>query len=101
MSEQNRMLTRQFVELGYVYHSGELGGDGKENLRSQLLERRMTFSEIGRMINAIVAPLSTQVEAFIQSLREPNERNSTRSTERNKNVGSTFQQLHTAFIDSL
>ena len=95
MSEENRMLTRQFVEFGYVYRSGELDSNEEENLRSQLLERRMTFSEIGRRIKAIFAPLSTPVEAFIQSVRELNERSSTRSTERIvKNVVSTFPQLH-------
>ena len=83
MSEENRTLTSQFVELGDVHHLGESGSDGEEILRSQLLDRRMASSEIGRKMNVIVAPLSTQLEALIQSVRELNERNSTRWTEGN------------------
>ena len=33
--------------------------DGKENLLSQLVDRKMTFSDIERRIKEIVAPLST------------------------------------------
>ena len=57
ISEESRTLSRQFVELGGVNHSGESGSDGEENLPAQLLDRGMTSSEIDRSINAIVAPL--------------------------------------------
>ena len=43
----------------------------------------MTSNQIDRMINAIVAPLSTQLEALIQSVRELNEMSFIRPTERN------------------
>ena len=78
MSEENRTPTRHFVKLGDVYHSGGSGNDGEENLRSNLLDRRLTSSEMDRKINSIVAPPSFQLEALIQSVRELNEGSSTR-----------------------
>ena len=74
MSEENRSPTRQFVELGDAYHSGESARDGEKNMRSELLDRRMTSSEIGGRINAIFAPLSAQLELLIQSVRKFTER---------------------------
>ena len=41
MSEENRTPTRQFVEVGDVHHSSESASEGEENLRSQLLCRRI------------------------------------------------------------
>ena len=48
MSEENRTFTRQSVELGEAHISSRSAGDGEENLQSQLLDRRMTSSEIDR-----------------------------------------------------
>ena len=59
MLEENRTLNRQFVERGDVHHSGETAADGEKNLRSQLLDRRMTSSEVDRRIKAFVALLFT------------------------------------------
>ena len=59
MSEENRTPTRHFVKLGDAHNLGEsaTANNGEENLRSLLLERRMTSSETDRRIDAIVAPL--------------------------------------------
>ena len=81
MSEENRTSTGGLVEFGDAHSLGESVSDGEENLRPQLRDRRMTSSEINRRINAIVVPLSTQVEMLTQLVRELNERNSTRSSE--------------------
>ena len=43
----------------------------------------MISSEMNRMMDAIDAPLSTQLEALIQSVKEVNKRISTGSTEGN------------------
>ena len=80
MSEENRTLTRQFVEIGDAHNSVESASDAKDNLLSQLLERRLSWSEVDRKINAVVAPLATQLEALMQSVRELSERSSNRST---------------------
>ena len=56
-------------------------GDGEKHLCSQLLDR--AWLRVDRKINAIVAPISIQLEMLIQSVREINERSSTRSTEEN------------------
>ena len=77
MSGENRTPTRQFVEIGDARHSGESVSDGEENLRAELLNRRMTSCEIDRRMNTFVTPLSTQLEALIQSVRELNEESST------------------------
>ena len=79
----NRTSSGQVLDLGVIHHSGESGGDEEENLLSQLFCRRTTSSEVDRKINSIVAPLSTQLGALILSMKEPNERNSTSSTEGN------------------
>ena len=83
MSEGNRAPTRQFVEFGNAHRSKISGTDGEKNLRSQLLDRRMTTNDIDRQIIGIVALLSTQLEALIQLVREFNEKSSRPSTERN------------------
>ena len=83
MSEVNRTPTKQFVEIGDNHHSGESVSDGEENLRSQLLDRTITSSQVDRRINAIVAPLSTGLEMLIQSVRVLRVKDSTRSTEGN------------------
>ena len=69
MSEGNRTPTRQFVEIGDAHVSAESASDVEDNLQSQLLERKLSSSEVDR-INAIYAPLATQLETLIQSLRE-------------------------------
>ena len=69
--------------MGDVDHSGESASQGEKNLQSPLLNRRISSSEVDRKIKAIVAPLSTQLEMLIQSVRELSERSSTRFTEGN------------------
>ena len=64
-SPKKRTPTRQFVELGDAHGSGESASDGEGNLRSQLLDRIKTASEIDRRINAIAAHLSTQFQLWI------------------------------------
>ena len=83
MSGENRTPTRWFSELGDPHNLGESASYGKDNLLSQLLDGRMTPSEIDGRLNAIVTPLSTHSELLIQSVRELNQRSSTRSTEWN------------------
>ena len=80
MSEENRTSTRQFVEIGDAPNSIEPASDAEGNLQSQLLERRLSSSEVERRINAKVAPLATQLETLIQSVRELSERSSNRSS---------------------
>ena len=63
MFEENRTTpTRHFVEVGDIHHSGESASEGEDNLQSQLLERRLSSSEVDRKINAISAPLAMQLE---------------------------------------
>ena len=83
MSEASRAPTGKFVEVRDAHNSGESATDGEENPRSQAPDRRMTSSEIDRRINEIVAPLSTQLKTFIQSVRAHNQRSSTRTFEEN------------------
>ena len=85
MSGENRTPTRQFDEVGDVHHSGESASERENNLQSQLLDRRMFFfsNEVERRINAIVAPLATQLETLTQPVRELSERSSNHSTEWN------------------
>ena len=68
MSEEYRIPTKPFVELGDLHH---LSGSASEedNLPSQLLDRRLTPSEVDRRINAIVASLATQLRTLIQSVK--------------------------------
>ena len=92
MSEKNRTPTIQFGQVGDVHHSGESASDGEENLRSQLLDRRMSSSEVDWRMSAIVTPISRQLEMpisrqlemLIQSGRELRERSSARRTEGNE-----------------
>ena len=59
MSDENRKCPGQFVEFSDAQILGELSSDGEKNLHSQLLDRRMTSSEIDSRIKAIVAHPST------------------------------------------
>ena len=70
MSEENRIPTRQFVEVDDAHVSVESANDVEDNLQSQLLERKLSSSEVDRRINAIVVPLATQLETLIQSVRD-------------------------------
>ena len=63
LSEGNRPPTRQFVKVGDV-----------QLARSQLLDLRMSSSEVKKRINAISAPLTSQLEMIIQSVRELSEK---------------------------
>ena len=83
MSEGSRTSTRQFVEIGDAHVSAESASDVEDNLQSQKLERKLWSSEVDRRINAIVAPLATQLETLIQSVKELSERSSNRLTEDN------------------
>ena len=65
MSEENRTPTREFIETGDAHVSAESASDVEDNPQSQLLERKLSSSEIDRRINAIVAPLATQLETLI------------------------------------
>ena len=80
MSEENRIPTRQFVEVGDAHVPVESASDVEDNLQSQLLERKLSSREVDRRINPIVVPLATQLETLIQSVRELS---SNRSTEGN------------------
>ena len=59
MTEDNRTPSRQFVEVGDAHISGESACEVEDNLQSQLLDRRLSSSEVDWRINAIVAPLTT------------------------------------------
>ena len=83
MSEENRKLIRQFVEIGDAHASAESRSDAADNLQSQLLDQKLSSSKVDRRINDMVAPLATQLETLIQSVRRLGERNSNRLTERN------------------
>ena len=80
MSEENITPTRQFTEIGDVHHSGESAKEREDYLQSQLVDRRLCSNEVNRRINAIVAPLATELETLIQSVREPSEKSLNRST---------------------
>ena len=96
MSEKNRTPTRQFVEIVEAQHdSAESASDLEDNLQSQLLERRISSTELDRRITAIVAPLAIQLETLIQSVGELSERSFNRSTEGNvasERLGSSGQR---------
>ena len=79
MAEASRTPTRQFVKIGDADVSAESGSDAEDNLQPQILGRRR---EVDSKINAIVAPLTTQLEKLIQPVRELSERSYNRSTER-------------------
>ena len=81
LTEEHRTPTRQFVEVGDIHHLGEFTSEEEDTLQSQFLDRRMPSNEVDWRINAIVAPLATQLETLIQPMRELRERNSNRSTE--------------------
>ena len=81
MSEEDRRLTRQFVEIGDAHISAESACDVEDNLQSQILERKISSSEVDRRTIAIVAPLVIQSETLIQSLRKLSEKRYNRSTQ--------------------
>ena len=81
--KENRTPTRQFVEIDKSHVLAESGSDTKDQLQSQLLDWKLSSSEVDRRRNAIVAPLSTQLQTLIQSVRELSERSSNRSTDKN------------------
>ena len=83
MSEENKTPTRPFIEIGDAHNQVESASDVEDNLQSQLLERKFSSSEVDRRIKAISAPLATQLETLIQSVRELSDRSSNRSTEGN------------------
>ena len=83
MYEENTTPNRQFVKIGDARNSVESVSDVEDNLQSQSPERRICSSEVDRRINAIAAPLATQLETLIQSVRERSEGSSNRSTEAN------------------
>ena len=83
MSEENRTPSRQFVEIGDIHHSVDSAGKGEGNLKSQLLDRGMSTSEVDMGVKAIIACLATQFETLIQSVRELSERSSKRLREGN------------------
>ena len=70
MSEENRTPTTQFVEVADVNHSVELVSEEKDIFQSQLLEWRMSLSEIDTKINGIVQNLTIQLEALLQTVEE-------------------------------
>ena len=70
MSEENRTPKKHFVEVIDCHHSSELASERENNLQSQLLDRRISSSEADRKINAIVAPLATQLETLIQAVEK-------------------------------
>ena len=83
MPEENTTPTWQFLEIGDAHISAESESDAEDNLQYQILDRKLSSSEVDRWINAIVAPLAMQLEKLIQSAREQSERSSNRSTEGN------------------
>ena len=83
MSERNRTPARLFVEVGDAHASAESASDVEDKLQSQLLERKLSSSEVDRRMDAIIAPLTTQLETLIQSVKELSKRSSNRSTEGN------------------
>ena len=74
MSEKHCTPLKRFVEVDDTQHSGNLGTVGAKNIRLQLIDQEMTSFDVGRSINAIVAPLSWQLEALIQSKRKLTEK---------------------------
>ena len=58
MSQENRTPTKQFVKFGDVRHSGDSASEGEDDLQLQLLDRRMSSSEVDSKINAIFASVS-------------------------------------------
>ena len=83
MYDGKRTPTGQFVEVGDVPQSGESASEGEDNLQSQFEEGRKFSSEVNSRINVIVAPIVTQLETLILSVREINEKSSIRTTDLN------------------
>ena len=81
MSEGDRTLTWQFVEVGDAHVSAESASDVEDNLQSQILERKLSSSDIDRRKNATVAALVTKLATLIQAVKELSEKSSNRATE--------------------
>ena len=58
MTDKTRTFIKRFVELRDNSYLKDAGSGGEGSFGSQLIDRRMTLSDIDRRINAIVAPLS-------------------------------------------
>ena len=80
-----------FVEIGDAETLAEPASDVEDLFQSQLLERKLSSKEIDKRINAKVAPLTTQLETLIQSVKELSERSSNRSAD--ENVASERSKL--------
>ena len=83
LSEEDRPPTRLFVEVSDAHTSVGSASDLEGNLQSELLEHRLSWSEVDSRINARVAPLATQLETLMQPIKELSEGSSKRSTEGN------------------
>ena len=81
MSEVDKTPTRQFIGVGDVHHSADSSSDGEVNLQSQLLDRRLTLTEVNRKRRAIVDPLAAELETLIQLVRQLSEKSSKRPTD--------------------
>ena len=85
MSEENRTPTRLLVEAGDVHKSGESTGEGEDNLQSQLLNRRMSSSEVDRRTNGTVVLLATQFEMLVVCIKSLDAKRRGRSKNQVKN----------------
>ena len=83
MSEGNKTLNRQFVQIDDVHASVGSASNGEDNLQFQLFERKLSSSDIDGRIIAIFAPLATHAEKLTQSVKELSESNSNRTSEGN------------------
>ena len=98
MTERNRTPTRQFVEVGDAHVSAESASDVGDKLQPQLLERKLSPSEVDRRIKSMIATLAMQLETLIQSVTKLSERSSNRSTE--GNVASEQSRSSGQYCDS-
>ena len=55
MSEENRNSTTQIVENGDVHPSSDSASVGEDNLQSQLLDHRLSWSELDGRINDAIS----------------------------------------------
>ena len=65
MSEERRTPTRLFVETGDVHKSSESTSEGEDTLQSQLINQRMSSSEVDRRTNGTVVHLATHFEVLV------------------------------------
>ena len=80
---RQKKIEQQLFEVGDVNHTGVLASEGKDNFQSQLLDWRMSLTEIDTKINGIVEHLTLQLEALLQTMKEHIERNLNRLIEVN------------------